>query len=210
MTESYLFTKEIPFQDDPFDGINNFLFNKKKLEIENHVLDEGTKFNNEWGDPIVVIDPLKNSTSKSDNFASEGSESLAYFIIQYKYFALSIKNDTIRTRTHNVNENFPKSWKVEGSYDGNQWDLIHSINDTLHLCYVNASKTYPSQNTNFYSFFRFTMTKENSGGSKTSPNWIFHVSKVEFFGSYVLMKDPFAKITCIQTKTCRSILFCSL
>ena len=198
---------KIPYNDNAFDGINNFLFNKKGLPIEHHVVAEGVKYSEEWGDPIIIVDPLKNSGNTYDNFASYNSESLSYFTIQYKSFLISVNNYTIRTRTHNLNDNFPNSWKVEGSNDGNSWNLIHSISKTNNLSYVNAYKTYPSHDTNYYSFFRFKMTEKTQASATWDPSWVFHVSKVEFFGSLAFTKNPYIKQTCIKYKTSNFLLF---
>ena len=198
---------EISYQGIGLDGINNFLFNKKKLKVEQHIEYEGEKHSNGWGDPLVVIDPLKNSTSTYDNYVSPNNETLAYFIITYKYFALSVSNYTIRTRTHKDIENFPMSWSVEGSYNHQEWTKIHSTNNLHDLLYVNASKTYESESPKPFSSFRFRMTGLNSGKNGTNRNWVFHVSKIEFFGSFFSTKDPFVKHTCLKNKICYHTLF---
>ena len=193
----------IPYKESPFDGINNYLFNKKRLDIQRHIVDEGIRYSETWGNPIVIVDPLRNSSKEIDNFASVNTELHAYFTIQYTSFILSVSNYTIRTRTDNINEHFPNSWDVEGSNDGQSWNLIHYINNTEQLSYVSASHTYPTIDSNYYSFFRFKMTNITSAKS----SWIFHVSKVEFFGSFAFTKNLFAKITCVKNKTCHSLLF---
>ena len=198
---------EIPYQGIGLDGINNFLFNKKKLKVEQQIDFEGEKYSSAWGDPLVVVDPLKNSTSAYDNYVSPDNESLAYFIITYKYFALSVSNYTIRTRTHNNFQHFPVSWSVEGSYNRQEWTMIHSINNSHDLLYVNASKTYESESPKPFSSFRFRMTGLNSGTNFQYRNWYFHVSKIEFFGSFFSTKDPFVKLTCLKNKICYHTLF---
>ena len=207
MSDLYLFYTEVPYKNNAFDGINNYLFNKKKLKLRQQVTAEGEKYDETQADPIVIIDPSNDGTETIDNFASKNNESLAYFTFHYKYFALSVKNYTIRTRTDSPQENFPLSWKVEGSNDGNSWNKIHSTNNTEELRSTGALKTYESEDLNYYSFFRFTMTDLNSGGGWWDQNWIFHVSKVEFFGSFALTKDPFAILTCFQKKLCNNLLF---
>ena len=200
---------EIPFQGNHFDGINNYLFNRKKLDIHKHLICSGFKNaeGGDWGDPIIVFDPLKNSSSKNDNFASESAEERSYIKCQYRYFAILANNYTIRTRTDGLFENYPLSWNVEVSFDGEIWNPIHSIHNTTHLRYNNAYSTYPTNSTKYSSFFRIIMTEKNSGAETYGPNWVLHLSKIEFFGSFVTTLNPFIKLTCFQTKTCNNILF---
>ena len=207
MSDLYLFNIEVPYRNSAFDGINNYLFNKKKLKLRQQVIAEGEKFDETRPDPIVIIDPLRNGDGAGDNFASKNDKSLAYFMFHYKNFALSVENYTIRTRTDSPAVNFPLSWKVEASNDGNSWNRIHSKNNTKDLSSLGALRTYESENLHYYSFFRFTMTDLNIGGGGWTNNWIFHISKVEFFGSFALTKDPFAILTCFQKGLCNNLLF---
>jgi hypothetical protein len=62
------------------------------------------------------------------------------------------------------NEN-PKSWKMEGSNDGNHWILIDSQSNNDWVTQDWSQKYFPTQTKEAFSYFKFTQTGKNYCGS---------------------------------------------
>ena len=195
---------EIPFTGDEFDGINTYLFQKKKINMEYNVLAEAETYPG-WGEPIFVIDP--SNENRSNDWVCPNNQYLSNITFSYKFFAFNLTHYTIKTRISNDIKNFPLGWKLEGSVDKYSWIELHSISDTNDLEYVGAYHTYECKNSGYFSNFRLTMTQENSNEA-----WSFHVNRVEFFGSIVTTKNPFNLCTnkCIKRMSLIPIFVSSL
>ena len=183
----------ISFNGNAFDGINNYIFNKKHLNINQNIIAEGAKFEGLWSEAIVVFDPKKNSTKPSDNWVSPNNITYQPNItVFYKYFSLYVTNYTIRTRTDtNAVVSLPVSWKFEGSYNKIDWYELHSIKNTDDLIKDFRYHTYECKSIGAFQYFRFTMTDKN-----INELWHFHVSKIEFFGILYTKQNPFIKQSC--------------
>ena len=115
-------------------------------------------------------------------------------IVYNKY--LRVNKHTIRTRTDAVG-NMPKGWALEASYNGEKWLTLHSINNSTDLSIKSASNTYQCNSNGAFSQFRIRMIEKNTGDplNNISPNYIFHISKIEFFGTIFTTKNPFLTIS---------------
>ena len=173
-----------------FFGINDYLFNIQKLDINKELEAKGDRFEVNWCEPIDVFNPNKDGTEYSNNFASKDEQEKAFISVHYKRYSLHLTNYTYSVRTHQemIPKNFPQGWTLEGSKDGKNYVALHSTENSNELSQVNAIKTYPCFNEGSYSYFRLKMTQIN-----TNQNWIFHVHKIEFFGT--LIKEC-AHLTC--------------
>ena len=181
---------EVPFIGQNFDGINTLLFVKKRFNLLNNVIAEGEKYMYYFGEPILAIDPTNEGKVYENDWVCPNDESLSKITISYNYFALNLTNYTIRTRMSPDDVNFPLGWKLEGSVDRISWTKLHSISDTNDLRSIGAYHTYECINSGYFSSFRLTMTQLNSNSS-----WLFHMNRVEFFGTIISTKNPFIQHT---------------
>ena len=181
------------YNGDPFDGINKLLFQKKGFDLSSHLYVEGEKYQSEnWADPIHLFNP-----GNTNNFASVNSKENCYVLVRYKYYLIHLTNYTLRTRNGtNGEENMPKGWKLEASSDGNHWTLLHSVSKSDHLIHLNSNHTYECNNSGSFDYFKITMTETNTGTKEQMPNYHFHLSRIEFFGTLYSSGNPFLKPTC--------------
>ena len=196
----------VPLKANWYDGINNLLFNKKHYDIKKHLTVKGEKHEDIWGDPIVVFDPLKNTSAPSDNFVTPNNKDKVTFSVFYKFYSLQLTNYTIRTRTEG-DINLPTGWKLEGSFDEINWQLLHNTTHCQDLLKNSGNHTYECNQNGAFRYFRFTMTELNTGGNGNNPNYHFHVSKVEFFGTLISMANPFIKCTNLRNRNWFSSAF---
>ena len=98
---------EFKYTGQAFNGINNYLFLQRKLNLTHNIEVYGKTNSDSFSSPIVVFDPsLVNSTSQSDQWASPNNDKENYFTAHYKYFTIEVQNYTIQTRTDTGNENW--------------------------------------------------------------------------------------------------------
>ena len=69
----------------------------------------------------------------------------------------------------------PKTWRIEGSNDEQNWELIDSKENDTSLNAYSKSNTFPCQNINkqFYQFIRLKNINDN----------YLLLSEIEFYGS---------------------------
>ena len=105
-----------------------------------------------------------------------GNNQNASVIFYFSNKRISISHYTIMTR-YGV-DNMPKSWKLEGSNDNETWEYLHSVFDSEDLLTSSASKTYKVLNNGVFSFFKVSQQGTNANGKN-----IFHLQRLELFGS---------------------------
>ena len=130
-----------------------------------------------WKSDALII-PTRNSTQMSDNWASD-NEPNSWFIVHFHRHLISITHYSMRTQSNHGCEH-PKSWKIEGSLDGENWNLIDEKNEYTELSGANILRTFRATNRGRYSYFRVNQTGINSSGSN-----YFDLGKIEFFGTLV-------------------------
>ena len=185
---------EIPYNGEPFQGINYFLFSRHHYHIEREIEAKGDKYNDSiWSDPIYVFDPNTNESK----WASADRNAPIPLTVEYFHFLFYLTNYTIKTRDDQL-ENMPQGWDVHGSFDGTRWELLHSISNSSDLTKLGAYKTYECLNSGSYRFFRFNMTEMNSGTNGVT-NYHFHINKIEFFGTVTPFSNPFIKPSCTHS-----------
>ena len=128
--------------------------------------------------------------------ASSTQVSYVYMIIDYNsndYFATrDVPNQWIKFdfkdfrvsltgysyKTHSINGNgHTRTWKVHGSVDGINWNLIHEMTNSNVLSSYGAVYVAEFEATPFYKVIKFTQT-----GTNTMSYYNFRVASIEFFG----------------------------
>lgn len=121
------------------------------------------------------------------NFASYDPNSDENWLIFdfKKNHRISISAYTIRSG----GSSHPKSWRIEGSYDQNNWTLIHEINNCSLLNRPRATHTFivedyekkPELKSGF-PFIRFVQVENMS--PKRERKYRINLKAIEFFGHY--------------------------
>eukprot|EP01083_Nonionella_stella_P285402 971438_1 len=70
-----------------------------------------------------------------------------------------------------------QEWNLEGSNDGQIWDVLRKHCDDTHLHSINATHTWTVNGNEYYQMFRIIMTGQNSFGM-----WQLHCSGFEIYG----------------------------
>jgi hypothetical protein len=71
---------------------------------------------------------------------------------------------------------FLKGWKVEGSKDGQQWELIHEKRDQTCFTQQYQENTFSVQSQSFFSFIKITQTQLNGDNNKYFKHTFFELS----------------------------------
>ena len=194
-------------RERPFDGINNYLFNKKRFDIQKNLEVHGEKHVAISVNPIEIFNPLTTSS----NFATVNDQNKAKVPVFYNDFLLNITHYTIRARTGDFIENMPKGWKLEGLLNQkDEWITLHSISNTNEILLGNSYHTYQCTNTGVFSQFKITMTQPSTGENNQGSNYIFHLNKIEFFGMVYTKRNPFIKPTCKSLYITMKYMFIAL
>ena len=190
---------EVPYKGDSFAGIMSTFYKKSKNTFYSKFEAEGEKYAAHWANPSDVFDPTKHTW-----WASKPIDN-ANLTISFKKHLLKISDYTFLPRFDST-ENMPRGWKLEASNDKTNWHLLHSVNDCEDVKIANAYKTYPCKPHGAFKYFRITQTQMN-----WNEGFIFHISRLEFFGTIFGSMNPFIKHTCVaKTKGINHILLICL
>ena len=130
-----------------------------------------------WRSEALII-PTRTSTQMCDSWASDAVPN-SWFMVHFHKHLISISHYSMRTQSnHSVDH--PKSWKIEGSLDGENWNPIDSKNNYPELDGPNLLRTFKVTNKGRYSYFKVTQTDVNNDDHND-----FDLSKIEFFGTLV-------------------------
>ena len=178
----------------PFDGFINFF--RKRTTVSSFFKAEGEKKNNEWADASTILDYSITCTEASCQWVSTNDPTKSFVVFTFEC-PIYLTHYTLRTRSSG-NENFPVSWTVECSRDGEDWHLVDTKNDVNDLKQGSgAYHTYKCDEAFMYAKKVRIWCKKT-----TSENSYFHLSRVEFFGkmSFDQCQVPFS---IIKRYTCK-------
>lgn len=101
------------------------------------------------------------------------------FVIDFKERRVSLNGYSFRSHYLATwgNENFMKSWKIEGSNDKEAWALIDKQKNSEKLSSILNEIHWSCQPSKHYRYFRIMMTDVN-----TSNNYHMALHSIEFFG----------------------------
>jgi hypothetical protein len=90
-----------------------------------------------------------------------------------------------------ANSDFLKNWKLEGSSDFLNWEVLDERKDETSLCSTNAIATFNCQSPKQFSIFRLIQNGKNSNGSDN-----FQISRFSFFGSIIDVAPRLGNMNC--------------
>ena len=112
-------------------------------------------------------------------FVTPGSQKEAFVQFNFVYSPIYLTAYTLRTRTDDLSEAFPRTWKVEGSYDNISWFEVDEQIDSDKLSHLSAEYTFPCKNPALLKHMKITLTQANWGIPQEI--YRFHLSRVDFF-----------------------------
>ena len=179
MSSASFYRSFVPVGDSLI-GIINYLFPIYKSNYKNCVSISASSTGGIW-DVNSLINPLRNSRSSYDNWASDNVTKSNVTVHFHKHL-IDITNYSIRSHS-NHSHHHPKSWQLDGSLDGVHWEYVDSQKDTTYFnSKMNETKTFPVKKTGTFLYFRFTQTDVNHSGDN-----FFDLGKLEFFGKIIKM-----------------------
>ena len=120
----------------------------------------------------------------NNSYKCPSSESDSWIEFDFVNRKVNLTSYTIRTSENDSNHYWnPKSWRIAGSNDRNEWDTIdHQENQSQLNGRVKQHRFECSKSDKYYRYIRYI--QEDSWNSSIS-KYTFRLSCVEFFGSVV-------------------------
>ena len=166
--------QEIQFNGDGFDGIFNYMGKNSKIEEEVEV----TRSSNGGGcRPIRLV-----NFDKSNNGLCTCSTKNEWICFELKKHKVIPKYYSIKTHGDGQNSYHPRTWVIEGSNDGKNWE---KIDEQINCSYLNGrycSHTFQIENLKQeeFNFIRMKLTDKNW----RNDNYLC-ISAFELFGTLI-------------------------
>ena len=93
--------------------------------------------------------------------------------------SINISGYSIISKDGKTDDHHLKSWNIEGSNDGETWDLIDQRRDVVDLNGPLHKRTFSVEKRNDYKILRLRIT-----GVAHSGYWVLALSAIEFFGKF--------------------------
>ena len=148
------------------------------------------------GDAFLVFDPRHDF--KDYCWISENKENSS-ITIQFMRDKLSLSSYSVKMRT-DFSYNYPLEWNLEGSNNGNEWELVHHKERNKDLSSPDKVGTFICNNSKLFSFFKLTQIGANDY-KREEEMYHFALKKVEFYGKF---EFPLASFTCYYMKSTSS------
>ena len=161
------------------EGFTGFVgyFNKKGRGVVNKYISVSGKNDPEWGNSSVVLDYYLEDGLQKNNYVSPGDAASAYLLFRFKRSSVILRAYTLRTRTFREDEAHAKSWIVEGSIDGNHFEIIDTVNNTELLQGNGNYSTFSCDKEIVSKYIRITLTEKTYYSL-----YRLHLTRVDFFG----------------------------
>ena len=180
---SKIFIQNILYTADKLDGVIKYLYRTHpNTYLINLIHSHPSSTDPQWCSE-APIDPSNTGPSMQNNWASKNLPN-SYYSIYFPKHLIELTHYTLQTQT-NHSLDTPKSWRLDGSIDGINWeniDIKSNVQETKNTqgysYIVNVNKVVPK-----YSHFKFTQTDVNHSGIN-----FFDIGKIEFFGKLFLSK----------------------
>lgn len=163
-------SKAIAFRENEKNGLMQHMV---RTNVQNAI-----KLNASTKDPkeFVQFEAIFSQNTSTYYCSLSNSTNLSnYFIIEFVDRFVYPSGYVIRSNSYG----FLKSWMLEGSLDGEAWDLLHSNFNTSDLS--SSYKWYKINKRGQYRFFKITQTGE-SGGDTETKMYRLRISYLDFFG----------------------------
>lgn len=157
-----------------FNGIINYLSNKSKSSIYDDIsITSSSTFWSHSPRNTVLYD------DHSKYFFSQNKEN-SWICFNFKEHKIVPKNYTLRSHDNSANCCHPKNWVLEGSNDGNYWEIINEQENCSLLNGSLLSYTFQIQNleNKEFQFIRMRQTQSCWDGSHN-----LSIDSIEFYGT---------------------------
>jgi hypothetical protein len=155
-----------------FNGIINYL-NNFKHDLHLLIFTAQSSIYSGSAEAFQLVNYTNHGSTIADNTHTQNIPN-SWFSFKFP-FNINLTNYTLRTRTDD-NSQHPRSWKLDGSFNNNPWQILHSVSNSLDLVGLNISKTYECTTQGVFNSFQLTLTGANSFGTN-----YFALKKIEFF-----------------------------
>jgi hypothetical protein len=156
----------------PFNGIIAYLTHKHGRNVHAHgIIDITAATHLPGGEPKNLCD-LDSESEYLSSSTYGANQSVCW---DFKGMRIRPTHYTLRSGTMD----FPQSWIMDGSIDGNNWSEIDRRTGIRDLVWRSAIQSFPVSNSIECRFIRLTQ----SGPNYDYHNDVFVLSGVEFFGS---------------------------
>ena len=174
-------------------GLFNYYSNKKGDYLKNLVfVEESSRYSNSRGDPPTIVDHNVVTASTAYNWISASKEN-SYFIVAFHIYSLKLTSYSVRMRNDDY-INFPLEWKLSGSNNKIDWEVVHHRQRTEGKIDLNDTRHYDVKTNKRYIYFRFMQIGNNSMPSGSWP-YCFTMGKIEFFGA---LSNFYNLMTCFK------------
>ena len=177
-TNRYLSTK-LEFQVDSenkFNGILKYLNDKTGGNILQNGTINITSNNESSYTPYNMVD------FQSDDYFRHENNEMSTILFDFKDKSIQMTHYSIHTGTYDTNRGHLKSWVIEGSVDGNQWDEIdnQTNNSSLNGSRYEAIFEVKHKRKEFYRYIRLRQT--GLAWCPDSNNNRFEIMYIDFYG----------------------------
>ncbi|KAK8881756.1 hypothetical protein M9Y10_044392 [Tritrichomonas musculus] len=129
----------------------------------------------------ILVGNYTDTTFKWDNFGGKKClEKDQWFIIQFLIYKVKLEKYTLSCPEDKPDRSQPKSWRLFGSNNGEDWKLIHEIKNCDRTNTHKPIIVFNCQSQEFFSYFKFVQLENHS--KRPEAKYEFTLNHVEFFG----------------------------
>ena len=186
-------SKAIAFRENEKNGLLQYIV---RTNMENMI-----KLNASTKEPqnYVTLNSIFTQESTTYYCSLTNSTNLSnYFLIEFVDRFVYPSGYVISSHSYG----YLKSWMLEGSLDGEAWDLLHSNFDSTDLS--SSYKWYKIKKRGQYRFFKITQTGESDGDAEEKA-YRLRISYLDFFG-YMSNGQYFTNKACSRGSSKISLL----
>lgn len=162
--------------NDPFNGIIKHLLQESNRNIENKINITASKHRGSYIPQNVVL--YEDDSKYYQSYSIENS----FICFDFKEHQIIPTSYTIKSCNCNENSYHPKSWAIEVSNDGSNWEIIDERNNNTDLRGNHKIHTFPIQKKNKqkYQYFKIRQTAKNWGNDND-----LLLKKIEIYGQLI-------------------------
>lgn len=165
--------KKFPYENKDFQGIINFLRKETNGNIENKMTISSSSIYNQSYEAknIIVFEDIKKS------FFSQ-NEKKSWICFHFNENSVTLSNYTLRSYFNTPNDH-PKTWVIQGSNDGQNWEDIDKQEDCPYLNGASLIHTFKikKENRKEFSYIKLLQTDSNWYGRD-----FLLIDSIEFYG----------------------------
>ena len=152
------------------------IFSNDPNSFFDNVYARASSTNRFFNHPNILIMPNTSDTSSKSEWCSSEIPN-SWVEVVFPRHKIQLTQYTLTSRKY-TDMNFPKSWKLDASFDNRTWTNLGEEPENGDLNGTALRATRSVTNNEFFKIFRFTMLGNNTGGLTN-----FVLSKIELYGS---------------------------